>query len=246
MSACLPQPPLQQVSVLGLPLHLHQNYIGWLAHRLDQGRSTHVVTLNAEMSMQADQNPDLAVSIHQADLVIPDGSGVVLYLRFRGYRSHRTPGIDVAEGLLKAAASHHWSVCFYGGKPQTPEMAQAYWQRQYPDLAIVKVQHGYIDGAQEADFLTELAEKQPQIILVGLGVPRQELWIHQHRSLCPRSIWMGVGGSFDIWAGNKQRAPQWFQEHYLEWMYRLYQEPWRWRRMMALPQFAWKSLQWKD
>ena len=237
---------LEQVSVLGLPLHLHQNYLDWLSDRLAQGRSTHVVTLNAEMSMQAEQNPDLAASIRQADLVIPDGSGVVLYLRLRGYRSRRTPGIEMAEALLQAAALQRWSVCFYGGKPQTPEAAQAYWQRQYPTLTIVKAQHGYLSPAEEGDFLQELTEKQPQIILVGLGVPRQELWIHQHRYRCPGSIWMGVGGSFDIWAGSKQRAPQWFQDNHLEWMYRLYQEPWRWRRMMVLPQFAWKSLQWKD
>jgi N-acetylglucosaminyldiphosphoundecaprenol N-acetyl-beta-D-mannosaminyltransferase len=87
-----------------------------------------------------------------------------------------------------------------------------------------------------------LKDLQPRVIFVGLGVPRQELWIAQNRHLCPDSIWIGVGGSFDIWAGTKQRAPAWFCNNHLEWLYRLYQEPWRWRRMMALPQFAVKAL----
>jgi N-acetylglucosaminyldiphosphoundecaprenol N-acetyl-beta-D-mannosaminyltransferase len=76
---------------------------------------------------------------------------------------------------------------------------------------------------------------------VGLGVPRQELWIAQHRYLCPQAIWIGVGGSFDIWSGTKNRAPAWLGKNNLEWLYRLYQEPWRWRRMLALPEFALKA-----
>jgi N-acetylglucosaminyldiphosphoundecaprenol N-acetyl-beta-D-mannosaminyltransferase len=237
---------LPVVSVLGLPLHLHDHYEMWLADRLREGRSTHVVTLNAEMAIQAEANPELARCIHQADLVVPDGSGVVFYLRLRGCRSDRVPGIEVAANLLKLAASAGWSVFFYGGKPGVPEAAQANWQQSYPSLRIVGVQHGYVQAAEEQELLNRLQTLQPQIILVGLGVPRQELWIEQYRHLCPHSIWIGVGGSFDIWAGLKERAPEWFQENHLEWMYRLYQEPWRWRRMLALPKFAWKALRWKD
>ncbi|MEY2976105.1 MAG: WecB/TagA/CpsF family glycosyltransferase [Prochlorotrichaceae cyanobacterium] len=236
----------QIIPVLGLPLHLHENYEAWLAQRVQTGQSTHVVTLNAEMAMQAQSNPELAQCIHQADLSIPDGSGVVFYLYLRGHRSDRVPGIEVAENLLKRAAQESWSVFFYGGKPGVPEVAQENWQKAHPQLAIVGVQHGYLQASEEDLLLDRLKTLQPQIILVGLGVPRQELWIQQHRHLCPRATWIGVGGSFDIWAGVKERAPQWFQDNHLEWMYRLYQEPWRWRRMLALPHFAWKALQWKD
>ena len=83
---------------------------------------------------------------------------------------------------------------------------------------------------------------QPKIIFVGLGVPRQEIWIREHRHLCPQATWIGVGGSFDIWAGVKLRAPGWLRDNNLEWLYRLYKEPWRWRRMLVLPQFAFKAL----
>lgn len=92
------------------------------------------------------------------------------------------------------------------------------------------------------DFCQTLKQLQPQVIFVGLGVPRQEFWIAKHRHLCPHAIWVGVGGSFDIWAETKTRAPKWLCDNNLEWVYRLYQEPWRWRRMLALPQFAWCSL----
>ena len=90
--------------------------------------------------------------------------------------------------------------------------------------------------------MEQLKREQPQVIFVGLGVPRQELWIRQNRHLCPNAIWIGVGGSFDIWAGTKDRAPKWLRENNLEWSYRLYQEPYRWRRMLALPRFLLLSL----
>ena len=91
-----------------------------------------------------------------------------------------------------------------------------------------------------------LQQQQPQVIFVGLGVPRQELWIQKNRFLCPNSIWVGAGGSFDIWSGNKSRAPIWLRNMNLEWSYRLYQEPWRWRRMLALPKFFWRSLSFRE
>jgi N-acetylglucosaminyldiphosphoundecaprenol N-acetyl-beta-D-mannosaminyltransferase len=106
-------------------------------------------------------------------------------------------------------------------------------------LTVAGCQHGYLKPEDEAAIALTLQRLQPKLILVGMGVPRQEFWIDRHRHLCPQSIWIGVGGSFDIWAGLKVRAPRWIQRAHLEWAYRLYQEPWRWRRMLALPHFAW-------
>ncbi|MBD0344706.1 MAG: WecB/TagA/CpsF family glycosyltransferase, partial [Coleofasciculus sp. Co-bin14] len=103
-------------------------------------------------------------------------------------------------------------------------------------------QHGYLSPEAEQELKDGLKQKQPRVIFVGLGVPRQEFWIAQNRHLCPEATWIGVGGSFDIWAGVKSRAPRWLGDNHLEWLYRLYQEPWRWRRMRALPQFALKAI----
>ena len=232
-------------SVLGLPVHLMDDYAGWLRSRLQQGMGTHVVTLNAEMTMQAECHATLASVIHQAELVIPDGAGVVLYLLLQGKRIQRCPGIELAESLLQS--SKHLGdlkerVFFFGGAPGVAQSAAAVWQRQVPSLKVAGSQHGYLDPKEEEKLRQTLKELQPELIFVGLGVPRQELWIAQHRVLCPQATWIGVGGSFDIWAGVKSRAPGWLADNHLEWLYRLYQEPWRWRRMLALPKFAWKAL----
>jgi N-acetylglucosaminyldiphosphoundecaprenol N-acetyl-beta-D-mannosaminyltransferase len=232
-----------QFLVLGLPVHILDDYAGWLIERLHQGLGTHVVTLNAEMAMQAEQNPALADVIRSAELVIPDGSGVVLYLRMRGKPVQRFPGIELAESLLQQAGKLQNSepIFFFGGAPGVTAKAAESWQQKVNRLSI-SAQHGYLSAEEETEFCESLKQMQPKIIFVGLGVPRQEFWIAKHRHLCPQSIWVGVGGSFDIWAGTKDRAPAWFCDNHLEWLYRLYQEPWRWRRMLALPQFALKAL----
>jgi N-acetylglucosaminyldiphosphoundecaprenol N-acetyl-beta-D-mannosaminyltransferase len=232
-----------QFSVLGLPVHILDDYAGWLIERLHQGLGSHVVTLNAEMAMQAEQNPALAEVIHSAELVIPDGSGVVLYLRMRGKPAQRYPGIELAESLLQQAGKlpNSEAIFFFGGAPGVTAKAAETWQQKVNQLSIL-AQHGYLSADEETEFCESLKQMQPKIIFVGLGVPRQEFWIANNRHLCPQSIWVGVGGSFDIWAGTKDRAPAWFCDNHLEWLYRLYQEPWRWRRMLALPQFALKAL----
>ncbi|MBE9127169.1 MULTISPECIES: WecB/TagA/CpsF family glycosyltransferase [unclassified Coleofasciculus] len=234
----------KQFPVMGLPVHLCEDYNHWLGTRLNQKVGSHVVTLNAEMVMQAEYNDALADVIHQAELVVPDGAGVIFYLLLHSQRQQRCPGIELAESLLRQAGQLGEScpVFFYGGKPEIVQDAARVWQEQLPELAIAGIENGYLSAEAEQDFKINLAKQQPSLILVGLGVPRQELWIAQHRHLCPQAIWIGVGGSFDIWAGVKSRAPVWLRDNYLEWLYRLYQEPWRWRRMMALPQFALKAI----
>lgn len=233
----------KQFPVLNVSVHLLDDYAGWLIDRLRQKISTHVVTLNAEMAVLAEQNKILASLIQQADLVIPDGAGVILYLRMRRQKQQRCAGIDLADALLRQIIhlEELSLVCFYGGSPGITNIAANNWQQKLPGLQII-AQHGYLSPEEEQQWLQTLQEKQPKLILVGLGVPRQEFWIQQHRSLCPEAIWIGVGGSFDVWAGTKNRAPGWLRNNNLEWLYRLYKEPWRWKRMLALPQFFIRSL----
>jgi len=229
--------------VFDLPIHLCDDYVAWLQSRWQQNLGTHVVTLNSEMAMQAERQPELAAAIRQADLVIPDGAGVIFYLRLRQQRQQRCPGIELASALIEAAGQQSLAepIAFYGGAPGIAERAAAVWQKRYPHLRLLAF-HGYLSAEEAAALEQTLQAEQPRLILVGLGVPRQELWIAQHRRLCPGATWIGIGGSFDIWAGVKSRAPAWWCEHNLEWLYRLYQEPWRWRRMSVLPQFALRAL----
>jgi N-acetylglucosaminyldiphosphoundecaprenol N-acetyl-beta-D-mannosaminyltransferase len=234
----------QAFSVLGIPVHVMSNYPAWLLECLQQGRGVHVVTLNAEMTMQAEQNQLLAQIIKNAELVIPDGAGVVLYLRWLLWQKvQRFPGIELSEKLLQELGQQKTGakVFFYGAAPGVASSAADFWQQQIPDLNIVGTHSGYHSPQEEAQLKQTLAQLQPQVIFVGLGVPRQELWIAENRHLCPQAIWIGIGGSLDIWSGTKTRAPAWLGNNNLEWLYRLYQEPWRWRRMLALPAFAIKS-----
>ena len=242
MNPSIQNKPPSPVQVLGLPLHLLADYGAWLGDRLRSALSTHVVTLNADMAMQAEADSQLAAVIHQADLVVPDGAGVVFYLGLRGHRIQRCPGIELAEQVLQQAEIEGWSVFFYGGQPGVAEAAARHWQDRCPGLNLVGVADGYGDATAQRQMVDTLERLHPQLIFVGLGVPRQEFWIQQHRDRCPQSTWIGVGGSFDIWAQVKSRAPLFLRNNNLEWTYRLYQEPWRWRRMLALPQFAWKAL----
>ena len=229
--------------ILSLYVHLLNDYKDWLLARLDRGIGTHVVTLNAEMTIMAEENAALSEAIKAAELIIPDGSGIILYMRLRGVKHQRCPGIELAESLIAKAGQTKTinSLCFFGGTSETSIQAVRAWQQKYPNLNILS-KDGYISEEEETEWKRTLLHKQPQIIFVGIGVPRQELWIKENRHLCPNSIWVGVGGSFDIWAGNKDRAPAWLRNNNLEWSYRLYQEPWRWRRMLSLPKFLWRSL----
>jgi N-acetylglucosaminyldiphosphoundecaprenol N-acetyl-beta-D-mannosaminyltransferase len=231
---------LPKFKILGQPINLADDYMPWLIDRLQQRIGTHVVTMNAEIVMQANHNPELANIIHQADLVTPDGSGIILALRLHGIEQRRCAGIELGEDLLRIASMPdcNYPVFFYGGKPEVVEKAAKQWQHELPDLNIVGIQHGYVDREAQAQLERELVATQPKIILVAMGVPRQEIWIRDHFHLCPEAVWVGVGGSFDVWSGAKKRAPQWIRNLNLEWCYRVAQEPSRWQRTLALPQFA--------
>jgi N-acetylglucosaminyldiphosphoundecaprenol N-acetyl-beta-D-mannosaminyltransferase len=243
----MPQPSykdLRSFPVMGVSVHIADHYLSWLIEQIRNRQSCHVVTLNAEMTMQAQRNPELATTIQNAELVVPDGAGVVFYLMLYGLRVKRLPGIELAEALLRqmAASPDLGSVFFFGSAPGVAQKAAEAWQSRLPELSIAGSQHGFLTSETQHELEQRLQALQPQVIFVGLGVPRQEFWLAEHRHLCPNATWIGVGGSFDIWAGTKRRAPAWLRNHNLEWVYRLYQEPWRWRRMLALPEFAGRSL----
>ncbi|HBE59483.1 MAG TPA: glycosyltransferase, partial [Cyanobacteria bacterium UBA11366] len=183
----------KEFPVMGLPVHLEDDYNSWLGSRLQQKIGSHVVTLNAEMVMQAESNPALAHVIQKAELVIPDGAGVIFYLLLYGERQQRCPGIELAESLLQQVGTlgKSFPVFFYGGKPGVAEAAATVWLSKLPEIAIAGIRDGYLSSEGENELKATLKATQPSLILVGLGVPRQELWIAENRHLCPQATWIG-------------------------------------------------------
>ena len=237
----------KRAHVLGLPVDVCGDVLQ-AALALHERGGGQIVTLNAEMTMAARENAALGRAIAAADLVIADGAGVVWALGRQGYRLRRSPGIELAWDLLQQAAERGWRVALVGASPAVMQELQARLKRQLPGLNLVLCLHGYQEAAAWPQLEQELLSLQPDLVLVALGVPRQETWIHglaaQRNSLAGRrcGLWMGVGGSFDVWAGTKKRAPLWMGTLQIEWLYRLVQEPSRWRRMLALPRFTWAVL----
>ena len=131
--------------VLDLPVHLSDNYENWIIHRLDQGLSTHIVTMNSEMVMMTKKNPDLTQIIQKADLVVPDGSGIILYLWRRGEKQKRVAGIELASSLVQKLGERgsNCPICFYGGAPGVSEKAAQAWQKKVPNINIT-YNHGYL------------------------------------------------------------------------------------------------------
>ena len=230
----------RRCSVLGVPVDACRD-VRAAAVGLHAGGGGRIVTLNAEMTMAARANPDLGQAIATADLVIPDGAGVVWALSRQGVNVVKSAGIELAWTLLRYAAAHEWRVALVGSAPAVMEALRQDLLQRLPGLNLVMA----VDGYQPADawpgLEADLRNLKPDLVLIALGVPRQETW-SERVSQGASGIWMGVGGSFDVWVGVKRRAPAWMCRCQIEWLYRLLQEPSRWRRMLSLPAFAWNVL----
>ncbi len=226
----------QRSRVLGVPVDVCADVFEAACHLHERGGGQ-VVTLNSEMTMAALADPELGGAIEQASLVIPDGAGVVWALARQGFRLRRAPGIELAWRLLEHAALVGWRVALVGSSPEVMAALTSQLHRQLPGLQLVFHAHGYQPPEAWPALEQSLLGSHPDLVLVALGVPRQELWI-RHLPDRRSGIWMGVGGSFDVWAGKKKRAPRWMGALQVEWLYRLIQEPHRWRRMLALPRFV--------
>lgn len=203
-------------------------------------RGPHLVaTANAEMVMMAKQDEGLAKILAAADLVVPDGAGVVWAARHQGYEMpERVAGYDLAQHLLALSATQGYKVYFFGGAPGVADTAKEKAEAWYPGINIVGTRNGFFTAEDEAAIITAIRESSADILLVALGVPKQEKWLaaHLHKLGVPVSI--GVGGSFDVMAGLVERAPLWMQRAGLEWFFRLSKQPSRLMRMLSLPRFA--------
>ena len=208
---------------------------------LKEDRLHLVVTANPEIIMLARQDEQFAKILQQADLVTADGIGLVIGAKILGKSlPERVTGIDLSSGIFRLAQDRGWSFYLLGGKPGVAEEAAAKLIDLHPGLKLTGWHHGYFQDSEP--ILKEIEGKRPDILLVALGMGRQEKWIREHAQRLPVRLAIGVGGSLDVYAGHVQRAPRLFQRFGLEWLYRLIKQPSRLGRMMILPIFLWKVL----
>jgi N-acetylglucosaminyldiphosphoundecaprenol N-acetyl-beta-D-mannosaminyltransferase len=235
-----------ETSLFGFPIHLVNGHEARAAveQALLREHNLHVVTLNPEMLMQGEADPELGTILRSAGLVLPDGAGVVWALRLRGYDIQRLPGIEFSEALLKWAARLGYKVALIGATQEALDLALQTLRERNPGLNIVYSHHGFFQpGEEEEQIVRECAAAQPQILLVALGVPRQEKFIAKYQHLFHGTTFVGIGGSLDVWSGKTQRAPGIMRKLNLEWMYRITSEPWRIKRTYkTLPMFVVKVL----
>ena len=196
----------------------------------------YVVTPNPEIVLAAEHHSALRQALLDADLMIPDGVGLVWASKILGKPlRHRLPGIDFASMLLEKLKSKHGSVYLLGAKPGVAREAADHLSRQFPDLCFIGTHHGYFSNSDEPFLMAEIQRSRPDLLFVCLGSPRQELWMAAHRSELPGTLMIGLGGALDVFAGRIPRAPLRWRRFGLEWLYRLFREPKRIKRMIRLP-----------
>ena len=206
---------------------------------IDSERFHLLVTLGTEMVMNAQVNHTFKAIVEQADLVVPDGIGLVLAARLAGLEApERVTGVELVHDLV-SSSPEGTRFFFYGSSPGVAEMAVENMKEKIGPFECVGIKDGYVQDLEEV--LTAIEKARPHVLFVALGSPRQEAFLADHRERLEKAgvrIGVGVGGSFDVYAGTVERAPQIAQRLHFEWLYRLWKQPSRWRRMLALPKFA--------
>ncbi|MGF7184792.1 N-acetylglucosaminyldiphosphoundecaprenol N-acetyl-beta-D-mannosaminyltransferase [Desulfitispora alkaliphila] len=230
-----------KVNILGAPVDRvdMEGALHFVEKAITENKPKHIITLNAEIIYQAQSETELMEIINQADLVTPDGAGVVWASKELGNPvPERVTGIDLLQEIAKKANATGWRLFFFGAAPGVAAEAAEKLKESYSNINIVGTHHGFIKTqADEDQLLQQISEAKPHILLVALGAPRQEYWIKKHKEKLGIPVNIGVGGSFDVISGRIDRAPKWMQKVQLEWLYRLIKEPTRFKRMLALPKF---------
>jgi N-acetylglucosaminyldiphosphoundecaprenol N-acetyl-beta-D-mannosaminyltransferase len=203
----------------------------------------YVVTVNAEFIVRAQTDAQFGAALKRAALATPDGSGILWALRRRGFRlDRRVGGSDLIWELSEQARRLGHRVFLLGGAEGVAERAARRLQRTYAGLRIAGAHAGTPSPSDEDGIVDLIRRSEADILFVAFGAPQQELWIARSLMATGASFSIGVGGSFDYLAGTARRAPVWMRESGVEWLWRLARQPWRWRRMLALPRFVWLVL----
>nr|WP_325211529.1 WecB/TagA/CpsF family glycosyltransferase [uncultured Oscillibacter sp.] len=196
----------------------------------------YVVTPNPEIVEICRENLAARQAVNAADLVLPDGVGVVKGARMLGTPlKEKVPGIEFASGLMERMAAEGLSLYLLGAKPGVAETAGERLAEKYPGLKIAGTHDGYFK--EDGPVVEAIRRSGADCVFVSLGAPKQELWISRHGGATGAHLLCGLGGSLNVFAGVVKRAPKFWSDHGLEWFYRLCSDPRRAKRMIKLPLF---------
>lgn len=209
---------------------------------LDQ--SIHVCTINAEIAHRLLNDKRSQQSLKSVKYFIPDGIGVALAYKYLfGVDTGKLPGIEFSEELLSECQRRAWNVALYGATDDCVFRAGQYLKNKFQGLSIAAILGGYADLSSVKSFMFKCQDESIKVVLVALGHPAQDEFICKNFYLLP-AIWVGVGGSFDVWSGSKKRSPKYLSFLGLEWIYRILQDPSpaRLKRSLDLPAFCFDML----
>ncbi|MBC7234265.1 MAG: WecB/TagA/CpsF family glycosyltransferase [Chloroflexi bacterium] len=208
-----------------------------------EGHPHQVVTVNPEFVIRAQRDAAFNVVLKKAALALPDGVGLLWASRLLGKPlRERVAGSDMLPLIAALCARRGYRPYLLGAAPGVAERAAAVLQRDNPSLEIAGTYAGSPDPSEEEAIVERVVKAAPDFLFVAYGAPQQDLWIFRNLQRLQVPVCMGVGGAFDFIAGVTPRAPLWMRERGLEWLYRLWRQPWRWRRMLALPRFVYLVL----
>lgn len=237
------------VSMYGIPVSkmTMKETVKFLTTAIEQRVPNQVVTINPIILMAAIDSPQFYRDLHAAELIVPDGTGVVWAANYVGQPvQERVPGIDLVNELMRVGELKRWKVYMLGASDDVIGAAAAKLQQNHPAIKIVGYRNGFFGDEEDQAVIAAIREVEPDILLVARSTDKQEPWIAKYKHELNVPVMMGVGGTFDILAGKLKRAPKIFQQLRLEWLYRLLQEPKRFPRMLVLPKFALKVIRERD
>ncbi len=204
------------------------------------GTPHHVLTSDANAILTSRQDEEYAGIMRRAAMITPDGFGVIWGARLLNLPIYeRVTGVDMVTGICERAAQKGYGIFIFGSAPGTAATAAQNLQQRYPGLRVVGTHHGMIKDKPEleASVIQQIRDAKPDVLFVAMGIPLQEKFIAKHLEEMNVPVSLGVGGSFDVYSGKFNRAPVAVQRIGLEWLYRVWIEPSRWKRMGYVPKF---------
>lgn len=236
---------MTRFTLLGVPIDAltEAEAVDWVARAIEEGRPRMVISVNPERIMHAGRDPAFAAVLRQADLALADGAGVLWAARRLGYPlPGRVAGVDFVKALAARGATAGWRFFFLGGGPGVAEAAGRVLRDANPGFILAGAQPGSPEPGDDAATTQAIRSSRAQVLFLAYGAAAEEAWLARNLDRSGALIGLGVGGAFDFISGRARRAPPWMREHGLEWLHRLSREPWRWRRMLALPRFVMRVL----